>query len=185
MQIVEQQSRFFEVEPLEGESISHFLGRFRRTNYLTTGGLGKLTRLGAVIGRWEKFYFSPFPKPGELEALAVIVGVEVERLMEMLPVKGMTLQPKPIMLCAACYGENPCHRIEWQFKQKQGCDRHQLTLLSRCPNCQTPFSLPSTWVQGECSHCFLPFGTMVKHQRSILPKVDRGKMRKTTRKEEG
>jgi hypothetical protein len=23
-----------------------------------------------------------------------------------------------------------CHRIEWQFKQKQGCDRHQLTLLS-------------------------------------------------------
>lgn len=80
-----EESRFFEVEPLEGESISHFLGRFRRQNYLTTAQLGKLTGLGAVISRWEKFYLNPFPTQQELEALAAVVEVDADKLTEMLP----------------------------------------------------------------------------------------------------
>jgi hypothetical protein len=45
--------------------------------------------------------------------------------MEMLPSQGMTMKPRPIRLCAACYAESPFHRIEWQFK------------------------VPALWVDGE------------------------------------
>ncbi len=165
MENIANEPRFFDIELLQGESLSHFLGRFRRENYLTATQLGKLTGLGAVIGRWEKCYFNPFPTQQELEALAGIVGVEVEKLRETLPLKGVTMKPRPIRLCGACYGEVACHRIEWQFKDKMKCDRHQLGLLTKCTNCQTPFPIPSDWVQGECSHCFLPFATMAKRQK--------------------
>jgi hypothetical protein len=44
----EIQPWLFPVEPLEGESFSHFLGRFRRRNHLTPSALGQL----AGLGRW-------------------------------------------------------------------------------------------------------------------------------------
>ncbi|MEY3255348.1 MAG: hypothetical protein RLZZ29_479 [Cyanobacteriota bacterium] len=165
MEITADEPRFFEVEPLDGESLSHFLGRFRRENYLTSTQLGKLAGLGAVILRWEKLYFNPFPTRQELEDLASVVGVNADRLMEMLPSQGMTMKPRPIRLCAACYAESPCHRVEWQLKDKIRCDHHNLRLLIKCTNCETLFPIPADWVQGECSHCFLPFATMAKRQK--------------------
>jgi hypothetical protein len=160
-----QQPQRFAVELLEGESLSHFLGRFRRANSLTITALGKITGLGAVVGRWEKLYLNPFPSRQELEALADVVMVDADRLAQMLPPKGVTMKPRPILLCAVCYAENPYHRIEWQFKERWGCDRHQLRLLGKCTNCETPFLIPALWVQGECFHCFLPFATMAKRQK--------------------
>ncbi|BAY38503.1 hypothetical protein NIES2111_28510 [Nostoc sp. NIES-2111] len=156
------------VEPYQGESISHYLGRLRRfkANSLPSGySLGKIAGLGAVTTRWEKLYFNPFPTKQELEALASVVGVNADRLTEMLPTKGMTMKPRPIKLCAACYAEVPCHRIEWQYKDKLKCDRHNLRLLTKCTNCETPFPIPPDWVQGECPHCSLSFAKMVKRQR--------------------
>jgi transcriptional regulator with XRE-family HTH domain len=167
MKTASEQFHFFEVEPLERESLSHFLGRFRRQNYLTSSQLGKLTGLGAVISRWEKFYLNPFPTRQELEALASVVGVDIDRLSEMLPSKGVTMQPRPIMLCGACYAQISSHRIEWQFKNKMKCDRHQLRLLTKCTNCETSFPIPADWVRGECQHCFLPFATMAKRQKQL------------------
>ncbi|MEH2241372.1 TniQ family protein [Nostoc sp.] len=167
MENIAKEPRFFDIELLQGESLSHFLGRFRRENYLTATQLGKLTGLGAVIRRWEKCYFNPFPTQQELEALAGIVGVEVEKLREILPSKGVTMKPRPIRLCGACYAESPYHRIEWQFKDVMKCDRHQLRLLTKCTNCETPFPIPADWVQGECTHCFLPFATMAKRQKRL------------------
>jgi hypothetical protein len=156
------------VEPYEGESISHYLGRLRRfkANSLPSGySLGKIAGLGAVISRWEKLYFNPFPTQQELEALASVVGVNADRLTQMLPPKGVTMKPRPIRLCGACYQESPCHRIEWQFKDVMVCDRHQLGLLTKCTNCQTPFPIPADWEEGKCSHCSLPFAKMVKRQK--------------------
>ncbi len=49
MEVVEIQPWLFQIEPLEGESLSHFLGRFRRANDLTPTGLGKATGLGGAI----------------------------------------------------------------------------------------------------------------------------------------
>jgi len=156
------------VEPYEGESISHYLGRLRRfkANSLPSGySLGKIAGLGAVISRWEKLYFNPFPSEQELEALASVVGVDVDKLAEMLPTKDMTTKPRPIRLCAACYAESPCHRMEWQFKNKMKCDRHNLHLLIKCTNCESPFPIPADWVKGECPHCSLSFAKMAKRQR--------------------
>ena len=63
---------FFRVEPYEGESVSHFLGRFRRANELTPSGLGRVAGIGAVVARWEKFHLNPFPTWRELEAIAAL-----------------------------------------------------------------------------------------------------------------
>lgn len=59
----------FPVESLEGESLSHFLGRVRRKNHLSCSALGDLAGIGAVIARWEKFRHNPFPSDAELNAL--------------------------------------------------------------------------------------------------------------------
>lgn len=117
------------VEPYEGESISHFLGRFRRekgNKFSAPSGLGEVAGLGAVLARWEKFYFNPFPARQELEALAAVVEVDADRLREMLPPPGVGMKHSPIRLCCRCYAESPCHQIEWQFKVTVGCDRHKL-----------------------------------------------------------
>lgn len=155
------------IELLPGESISHFLGRFERANLLTSYQVGKEAQIGAKVTRWRKLYFNPFPNQQELEALAQVVEVQLGKLLEMLPPKGITMQPRPIRLCGACYAQIPCHRIEWQFKNKMKCDRHQLRLLTKCTNCETPFPIPADWVQGECQHCFLPFATMAKRQKHL------------------
>ena len=159
------------VEPYEGESISHYLGRLRRfkANSLPSAySLGKLAGLGATLARWEKLYFNPFPSYEELEALGKLIRVDAARLCTMLPLKGKTMQPRPIKLCGACYAEMPGHRIQWQFKDARGCGRHQLRLLSKCTNCGTPFPIPALWVEGECPHCFLPFAKMAKRQKPLL-----------------
>ncbi|MGQ4648129.1 TniQ family protein [Lyngbya aestuarii] len=156
------------IEPYEGESISHFLGRFRRAKgnkFSAPSGLGQVAGIGAVVARWEKFYFNPFPSRQELEALADVVMLDVDRLVQMLPPKGVTMKLKPIRLCGACYGESPCHRIEWQFKEVYKCDRHNLRLLLKCTNCETPFPIPALWEKGECPRCLLPFATMARRQK--------------------
>jgi len=81
--------------------------------------LGKMTGLGGAIARWENFRFNPPPSREELEALAVVVGVESDRLVEMLPPAGVGMKLEPIRLCGVCYAESPCHRIEWQLKTTQ------------------------------------------------------------------
>ncbi|HAX78807.1 MAG TPA: hypothetical protein DCY88_24005 [Cyanobacteria bacterium UBA11372] len=168
MEEAEIEPWLFRLEPLEGESLSHFLGRFRRANNLTPTGLGKMAGLGGAIARWEKFRFNPPPSRQQLEALAVVVGVESDRLQQMLPPPGVGMKLEPIRLCGACYAEVPCHEIKWQFKTTAGCDRHGLRLLSECPNCGARFKVPSLWVDGWCQRCFMNFGEIVKYQKVIL-----------------
>ena len=174
MEVGEINPWLFQVEPYSGESLSHFLGRFRRANDLTTTGLGKaagvggaMPTAGGAIARWEKFRFNPPPSRQQLEALAKVVGVDADRLEQMLPPAGVGMNLEPIRLCAACYVESPCHRIEWQFKVTQGCQHHHLSLLSECPNCGARFKVPALWVDAWCQRCFTPFGEMVKSQKGI------------------
>ena len=156
----------FIVEPYEGESLSHFLGRFRRANRAAVNELGQKSGLGAVLGRWEKIRLNPFPTLHQLEALAAVVRVDAERLRLMLPPQGTGMKHEPIRLCAACYAEEPYHQLEWQFKEARGCDRHQLRLLSECPNCKARFSIPSLWTEGQCKRCLMPFSEMVTLQKT-------------------
>ena len=83
--------------------------------------------MASAIARWEKFRFNPPPSRQQLEALAKVVGVDADRLEQMLPPAGVGMNLEPIRLCAACYVDSPCHRIEWQFKVTQGCQHHHLT----------------------------------------------------------
>ncbi len=168
MEVSDLQPWLFRVEPFEGESISHFLGRFRRANDLTPSGLAKAAGLGGAIARWEKFRFNPPPSRQQLEALAVVVGVEADLLVQMLPPAGVGMKMEPIRLCGACYAEVPCHKIAWQFKTTDRCDRHKLSLLSECPNCGARFQIPALWVDGWCQRCFMPFGEIVKSQKPIV-----------------
>lgn len=162
---------FSTVDPLDGESISHFLGRFRRVrgnSFSTPSGLGQALGLGAIPVRWERLYFNPPPSENEILLLADAALLDRERVREMFPPPGMIIQPKPIMLCATCYQEVPCHQISWQDKNHLGCDRHGLRLLSKCINCHKPFPIPSLWKEGQCPHCKLPFVKMARHQKTLI-----------------
>jgi hypothetical protein len=125
-----------------------------------------------AIAIWERDVLK-LPVASNLEALAKVVGAETDRLMEMLPPfegkppNGVGMKLSPIRLCAACYLENPCHQMEWQFKQTDRCFKHSLRLLSECPNCKTRFQIPALWVDGWCMRCFLPFVEMKHFQRAI------------------
>ena len=163
----EIQPWLFPVEPLEGESLSHFLGSFRRRNHLSPSALGQLAGIGAVVARWERFHLNPFPSEKELDGLAKVVGVETQRLREMLPPQGVGMKCDPIRLCGACYAESPCHRIEWQFKSTAGCETHQLRLLSKCRRCEARFKVPALWEHGCCDRCRLAFGGMSAYQKAI------------------
>lgn len=153
----------FPVEPYPGESISHFLGRFSRENHASLNQIGSRTGIGAALGRWEKFRFNPPPTEQQLAALAKLVRLEPEQVRQMLPIE--TIQIRVIRLCAACYVEEPCHKMEWQHKFADRCNRHQLRLLLECPNCKTKFSIPSQWAKGACKRCLMPYEGMVDHQK--------------------
>jgi hypothetical protein len=75
----------------------------------------------------------------------------------MLPPPDLHLQTR---LCAACYGEVPIHRVSWQQKGVDWCDRHHLRLLSTCPVCQTGFRTPALWEDDQCEKCKLPMSQM-------------------------
>ncbi|MEH2280608.1 MAG: hypothetical protein V7K90_04575 [Nostoc sp.] len=136
--------------------------------------MGNLAGIGAVVARWERFHFNPRPSQQELEAIASVVEVDADSLTQMLPPAGVGMQHEPIRLCGACYGENPCHRIEWQYKSVWKCvseappmeARHLLKLLAKCPNCETPFKMPALWEDGCCHRCRMLFAEMAKQQKS-------------------
>ncbi|PSF33083.1 hypothetical protein C7H19_20520 [Aphanothece hegewaldii CCALA 016] len=163
----------FRVEPMEGESLSHFLGRVRQRNHISANALGQMAGIGAIIARWERFHLIPFPSDADLTALGEVVGVDGEKLRLMLPPQGEGMQFDPIRLCGACYGELPCHKIEWQFKSVWMCERHGLKLLSKCPKCGKKFKIPALWEFGECAaegtrcdRCRLSFVDMKDNQKS-------------------
>lgn len=159
------------VEPLELESISHYLGRLRRfeANCLPSAySLGQAARIGGIVARWEKLYFNPFPTEEELGAIAKLIDLDLSRLQDMLPIQEKTFQPRPIRLCGVCYDAIPCHRMEWQFKDVMAvCQRHNLRLLERCPQCKKTFKIPALWTDDRCCSCEMRFTSMMKFQERI------------------
>lgn len=156
----------FRPQPFEGESFSHFLGRYCVANYITPNTLAKHIEAGSVaVGRWRKLRYNPPPSGPHLQRLAEVTGVSQERLIKMLPQEPMKLEP--IRLCAACYADTPYHRISWQYKSTQYCQKHHLTLLARCPICKAPFPIPSEWDSGTCLRCGTSFADLREFQKHI------------------
>lgn len=156
-------------EPYEGESIASYLVRFRSQEVAqisSPSSFSKAIGLGITLARWEKFRFNPFPSEEEIATFCSAVGLDVEKLVAMLPPKGERMKLEPIRLCIACYAEAPYHRLKWQFQSTAGCDKHQLRLLSKCPGCERPFSIPQLIQVGKCA-CGMYFKSMVKYQKSF------------------
>ncbi|BAQ62900.1 hypothetical protein GM3708_3306 [Geminocystis sp. NIES-3708] len=153
--------------PMANESISHFMGRFRRENQLSVSMLATITGLGGAIARWEKFRLNPPPTQKELDKLAELVRLDTKDLQLMLPLQGTGMKLEPIRLYPSCYIESPCHQIQWQFKTSDRCFAHNLTLLSECPFCGARFRISSQWEQGCCHRCFSSFESMINYQKPL------------------
>jgi len=155
------------LEPFEGESISHYFGRFRRQEIISVSApisLGRKAGIGTALSRWEKFQFNPRPTHKELEAMSKLIGVEVNKLEALCPPNGALMVTRSTRLCGACYREAPYHRIHWQFQSTQECEKHQLPLISRCRACDEKFALPFEWDKGCCKRCGMKFTSMKKWQ---------------------
>ena len=150
----------FQVEPYCEESFSHFLGRFRRANYLSRRDLSAmLGERSYMVSYWESPSRQRRPGVDALRQLSWLSGVSVGRLKLMWSVAGTELH-WPTRLCGECYAVTPWHKLSWQLASQPECEVHQRPLLSACPGCGSTFQLPSYWSRGECDECHLPFGKM-------------------------
>jgi len=161
---MEPESWVFRVEVEEGESLGHFLGRFRRANALSHRAIAE--HLG-VREAWVQDWEIPSRRrnPTELQwiALSRLVEVSPKQWAKMLPPTPLHLQTR---FCAVCYAEMPVHQSSWQRSGKLVCERHVLPLLSVCPVCKTGFRTPALWDDGCCEQCGLLFSQMQSHQYS-------------------
>jgi transcriptional regulator with XRE-family HTH domain len=83
----------FRVEAYRGESLGHFLGRFRRANALSHKSLAEhlSIRVEWIIA-WESPSRRRNPTPLQLFALSKLVEVEPHDLAEMLPPEPLELK---------------------------------------------------------------------------------------------
>lgn len=150
----------FQVEPHPDESFGHFLGRFRRANYLSGAQLSTLLRARSyLVSYWECPSRQRRPSSAHLEQLAQLTGVDMLRFQRMCSPLGIRLY-WPTRLCPDCYAEAPWHKLTWQLADQSACDIHQRSLFTQCPCCHHAFQLPSYWATGECDRCRLPFAQM-------------------------
>jgi hypothetical protein len=164
---MDSESWVFRVKAYEGESLGHFLGRFRRANALSHKAIAQ--HLGIRV-EWVKAWDSPSlrrnPTNLQLLALSKLVDVDCEQLAKMVPPTDLHLQTR---LCPACYADAPIHRVSWQMKGIDWCDHHQLHLLPACPTCKTGFRIPALWDDECCESCGLPFSQMYVDQKLNEP----------------
>lgn len=159
---MEFESWVFRVEAHSGESLGHFLGRFRRANQLSHKAIAD--HLGVRV-EWVQAWEAPSRRrnltPLQLIVLGKLVDLKPKQLAKMLPSEPLHLQTR---LCAACYIEAPVHRVTWQSAKMNQCDRHQLQLLCACPVCGTGFRTPALWEVEHCECCGLSFSQMATLQ---------------------
>jgi transcriptional regulator with XRE-family HTH domain len=102
---MESESWVFRVKAYEGESLGHFLGRFRRANELSHKAIAD--HLGVRVA-WAIAWESPSRRrnPTDLKLLALsrLAEVDCKRLKKMLPPSRFHLQKR---VCAAGYSEVP------------------------------------------------------------------------------
>ena len=157
----------FQVEPYPNESFGHFLGRFRRANYLSSAHLAAM--LGArshVVAYWESPSRQRRPDPAQMQQLSQLTGVAIAQLQLMWSSPNILLY-WPTRLCPDCYAEAPWHRLTWQLADQLDCEVHQRSLLTHCPHCHGGFQLPSHWATGQCDRCQLPFAQVRFYQAAV------------------
>jgi Helix-turn-helix domain len=163
MKMMPPESWVFRVQAQPGESLGHFLGRFRRANALSHKAIAD--HLGVRLA-WVQDWEIPSRRrnPTELQriALSKLVEVDPKQLAKMVPPIPLHLETR---LCAVCYSEMPVHRSTWQRAKTNRCDRHLLHLLAACPVCETGFRTPALWEDGRCEQCGLLFNQMQSHQQ--------------------
>lgn len=147
-----------QVLPGAGESLGHYLSRFRRENCLSHKTLSEVLVVPTkVLSEWEVPSRRRIPDSAQLERLSQLVGLPCDRLREMFPREPLHLQTR---LCPTCYAENPVHQAGWQQQGVEECDRHKIPLLSACSICGIGFRTPSLWREGQCEKCQTVFGEM-------------------------
>ena len=161
----------FQVKPYPEESFSHFLGRFRRANRLSSAHLSAMLKQRPyAVSYWETPSRRRQPSPSALQHLSQLTGVTIERLKMMRSPRGIKIH-FPTRLCACCYAESPHHRLSWQVAERSHCEIHHRRLLDVCPKCRKPFQLPSYWQSGVCDRCHFPFHQMAASQKEISPSI--------------
>lgn len=150
----------FQVKPYAQESFSHFLGRFRRANCLSSAHLSAmLGQRSHIVAYWESPSRQRRPTAAQLQQLSQMTGVAIARLQLMGLSPDIPLH-WPTRLCPDCYAAAPWHQLTWQLAAQSHCAIHERSLLSQCPRCHHAFSLPSYWAIGQCDRCHLPFAKM-------------------------
>lgn len=156
---LDREGWIFRITPISGESFGHYLGRFRRANCLSRGGLAEGVGIEVrVVRGWEA------PSMGHwgtehLSKISAFLELSEVEVISMLP-EGRSQLSLATRLCPECYREAPIHKRDWQRASLDRCDRHHHPFLTACPACGSGFRLPALWESGCCECCWLPFQEM-------------------------
>ena len=154
------ESWIFQIAPLPGESMGHYLGRFRRANSLSQSGLAELVMLEVRLLRGLEMPSLGQPlNASQSKKLCWFLRLSETELFGMMPPERTQLH-LATRLCPRCYADRPIHCRGWQQAGVEKCDRHAVRLLSACPACDTAFRIPALWENGCCEQCWLPFQEM-------------------------
>jgi hypothetical protein len=160
MDLLNGQGWIFQLPPVPGESLGHYLGRFRRANCLSQSALADLVAINVRLLRGlEMPSLAQSLNTEQLRRLSAFLHLSETQLGEMLPPVRSQLH-LTIRLCPKCYADVPVHCRAWQQAGVEQCDCHNAPLLTACPACGTAFRLPALWENGCCSQCWLPFQKM-------------------------
>jgi TniQ len=150
----------FQITPMPGESIGHYLGRFRRANCLSQSAFAEILSIEVRLVRGLEMPSLGQPlNADQLRKLLVLLELPDAQLAEMLPQARSHLHLST-RLCPNCYADKPIHQTAWQQAMIEQCEIHQEPFLTVCPACFTGFRLPALWENGSCEQCWLPFSQM-------------------------
>lgn len=144
--------------PEANESLTGFILRVARSNHfensapiVTAAGIGKLPVF--------------FPSAGQLDALAIMTGLETDVLARLacIRVLGSSLKkqfklnglqfprawlPEQRRACPLCLAKSPYHRVVWDLCAVRACGVHGCELLEACPA-----GHPLDWRQADLTRC--------------------------------
>jgi transcriptional regulator with XRE-family HTH domain len=76
----------FQITAIPGESLGHYLGRFRRANCLSQSGLAELVLIDVQLLRGlEKPSFGQLLSANQLKRLCSFLGLTETQFLEMMP----------------------------------------------------------------------------------------------------
>lgn len=167
------------LKPQDGESLSSYLLRCCQVNSMTLEGLWRLICLSKTEGIKRRAVYSWDINPYlqlDIKKAAYLTGQSEEvlesltcllvwrklitREMNKATLRSLSFEGQQYIhrnsrkICSECIAQGEGHKLIWNIKGIEYCEKHKCMLIDSCPDCKSQFEYSDGSVlEGSCSHC--------------------------------